>query len=389
MLGIELDAIRQSIIDSRGETTRSTSARSSRPSAASSSAPRRAALHDRSRRPGSSAPPACASPRSSTTWRSATTSCTASGTGCATPRSTPRPGSGTCHAGRAVEVTATTSCTTPTPTSRQGQRPRLRHHARRRGPDRGSPFYLAPAALELHQRRVLRVRHRRLRPRARRGDHEEAAPRTRSSAAAPSQVLDKIRKQATKDYVVHPLLSIPSVRSSRPWRPTSPPTSCATSGPTRSSCAATSPRASRPSSSAPSRARPRASGTSARCSARANISGSKLMHLMTGNLSHQIEHHLFPDLPSNRYGEIAPQVRGPLREVRPHLLRAAAAAAGRTRPGTRWSGSRCPTAGSPRPTSKNVPQQLGKLYKMVTGTPRERRLIQASLTREARRLQAA
>jgi linoleoyl-CoA desaturase len=33
------------------------------------------------------------------------------------------------------------------------------------------------------------------------------------------------------------------------------------------------------------------------------------MHLMTGNLSHQIEHHLFPDLPSNRYGEIAPQVR--------------------------------------------------------------------------------
>ena len=41
----------------------------------------------------------------------------------------------------------------------------------------------------------------------------------------------------------------------------------------------------------------------------ANISGSKLMHLMTGNLSHQIEHHLFPDLPSNRYGEVAPKVR--------------------------------------------------------------------------------
>jgi fatty acid desaturase len=41
----------------------------------------------------------------------------------------------------------------------------------------------------------------------------------------------------------------------------------------------------------------------------ANISGSKALHLMTGNLSHQIEHHLFPDLPSNRYYEIAPQVR--------------------------------------------------------------------------------
>ncbi len=41
----------------------------------------------------------------------------------------------------------------------------------------------------------------------------------------------------------------------------------------------------------------------------ANISGSKAMHFMTGNLSHQIEHHLFPDLPSNRYAELAPQVK--------------------------------------------------------------------------------
>ncbi|MEO3937990.1 acyl-CoA desaturase [Dermatophilaceae bacterium Soc4.6] len=41
----------------------------------------------------------------------------------------------------------------------------------------------------------------------------------------------------------------------------------------------------------------------------ANITGSKALHLMTGNLSHQIEHHLFPDLPSNRYAEIAPQIQ--------------------------------------------------------------------------------
>jgi NADPH-dependent stearoyl-CoA 9-desaturase len=41
----------------------------------------------------------------------------------------------------------------------------------------------------------------------------------------------------------------------------------------------------------------------------ANISGPPLVHLMSGNLSHQIEHHLFPDLPSNRYAEIAPRVR--------------------------------------------------------------------------------
>jgi fatty acid desaturase len=41
----------------------------------------------------------------------------------------------------------------------------------------------------------------------------------------------------------------------------------------------------------------------------ANIDGGPLFHLMTGNLSHQIEHHLFPDLPSNRYAEIAPRIR--------------------------------------------------------------------------------
>jgi len=40
-----------------------------------------------------------------------------------------------------------------------------------------------------------------------------------------------------------------------------------------------------------------------------NIDGRPLFHIMTGNLSHQIEHHLFPDLPSNRYAEIAPRVR--------------------------------------------------------------------------------
>jgi linoleoyl-CoA desaturase len=41
----------------------------------------------------------------------------------------------------------------------------------------------------------------------------------------------------------------------------------------------------------------------------ANISGGPLLHLMTGNLSFQIEHHLYPDLPSNRYAEIAPKVQ--------------------------------------------------------------------------------
>jgi NADPH-dependent stearoyl-CoA 9-desaturase len=41
----------------------------------------------------------------------------------------------------------------------------------------------------------------------------------------------------------------------------------------------------------------------------ANITGGKLFHVMTGNLSHQIEHHLFPDLPARRYPQIAEEVR--------------------------------------------------------------------------------
>ncbi|HSU02392.1 MAG TPA: acyl-CoA desaturase [Nocardioides sp.] len=41
----------------------------------------------------------------------------------------------------------------------------------------------------------------------------------------------------------------------------------------------------------------------------ADISGPWLMHVLCGNLSHQIEHHVFPDLPSNRYAEVAGPVR--------------------------------------------------------------------------------
>jgi linoleoyl-CoA desaturase len=41
----------------------------------------------------------------------------------------------------------------------------------------------------------------------------------------------------------------------------------------------------------------------------ANIEGGRLFHVMTGHLSHQIEHHLFPDIPAARYPEMAPRVR--------------------------------------------------------------------------------
>jgi fatty acid desaturase len=41
----------------------------------------------------------------------------------------------------------------------------------------------------------------------------------------------------------------------------------------------------------------------------ANIDGGPLFHLLAGNLSFQVEHHLYPDMPSSRYSEIAPRVR--------------------------------------------------------------------------------
>jgi linoleoyl-CoA desaturase len=41
----------------------------------------------------------------------------------------------------------------------------------------------------------------------------------------------------------------------------------------------------------------------------ANFEGNRLLHILSGSLGYQIEHHLFPDLPSNRYPQIAERVR--------------------------------------------------------------------------------
>jgi fatty acid desaturase len=42
----------------------------------------------------------------------------------------------------------------------------------------------------------------------------------------------------------------------------------------------------------------------------ANFNAGRILAFMSGNLCYQIEHHLFPDLPSNRYAAIAMRVRG-------------------------------------------------------------------------------
>jgi linoleoyl-CoA desaturase len=41
----------------------------------------------------------------------------------------------------------------------------------------------------------------------------------------------------------------------------------------------------------------------------ANLDGGRVFYIATGHLSHQIEHHLFPDVPGERYEEMAPRVR--------------------------------------------------------------------------------
>jgi fatty acid desaturase len=46
----------------------------------------------------------------------------------------------------------------------------------------------------------------------------------------------------------------------------------------------------------------------------ANVRGGRWLHVLSGNLSHQIEHHLFPDLPAYRYAEVAPEVEAVCRK---------------------------------------------------------------------------
>ncbi len=108
----------------------------------------------------------------------------------------------------------------------------------------------------------------------------------------------------------------------------------------------------------------------------ANISGSKAMHVMTGNLSHQIEHHLFPDLPSNRYAEIAPKVRDLFDRygLNYHSAPLPQQVASAWHKVFRLS---LPNGWLEETTVKNAPSQLVKLWRMTTGGPKVRRSLQA------------
>ena len=58
----------------------------------------------------------------------------------------------------------------------------------------------------------------------------------------------------------------------------------------------------------------------------ANLTGGRLFHLLSGNLSHQIEHHLFPDMPARRYARDRARGARDLRTLR-HPLQPRPAAA--------------------------------------------------------------
>jgi linoleoyl-CoA desaturase len=119
----------------------------------------------------------------------------------------------------------------------------------------------------------------------------------------------------------------------------------------------------------------------------ANISGSKFMHLMSGNLSHQIEHHLFPDLPSNRYAEIAPKVKALFAkyELNYHEAPLPQQVASAWHKVIRLS---LPNGWLATTNAKNAVPQLKMLYKMTTGGPKVRRAAQARLNQQARKVAA-
>jgi len=117
----------------------------------------------------------------------------------------------------------------------------------------------------------------------------------------------------------------------------------------------------------------------------ANISGSKAMHLMSGNLSHQIEHHLFPDLPSSRYAEIAPKVEALFEKYELNYHQASLP----RQVGSAWHKVvrlSLPNGFLATTTPKNLPSQAKLLWAMSTKGTKVRRAAQARLTQTERRL---
>jgi len=199
-----------------------------------------------------------------------------------------------------------------------------------------------------------------------------------------SQVLKKIRKQATKDYVVHPVLSLPTGSFL--------PTLVAnfTANVVRNLWSHSIimcghfPEGVETFEKRSIEGETRGEWYVRQMLGSANISGSKAMHLMSGNLSHQIEHHLFPDLPSNRYAEIAPKVKDLFDKygLNYHSAPMPQQVASAWHKVIRLS---LPNGWLATTNAKNALPQLKMLYKMTTGGPKVRRAAQARLNQQARK----
>jgi linoleoyl-CoA desaturase len=108
---------------------------------------------------------------------------------------------------------------------------------------------------------------------------------------------------------------------------------------------------------------------------------------MTGNLSHQIEHHLFPDLPSNRYAEVAPKVHALFEKYglnyheapMPQQVYSAWHKIVRLSLPNDWMATT---------NWRNLPRQIRLLAKMSTADRAERSRLQAELSEEAELLAA-
>jgi linoleoyl-CoA desaturase len=200
---------------------------------------------------------------------------------------------------------------------------------------------------------------------------KEKRPATFQQAAR--NTLRKIRKQMTKDYVVHPLLSGPSFLQTLAanftanlirnlWSHSVIMCGHFPEG------VETFEKASIPANET------RGEWYLRQMLGSANISGSRAMHLMTGNLSHQIEHHLFPDLPSNRYAEIAPRVRELFDkyDLNYHTAPLPQQVASAWHKVFRLS---LPNGWLAETRPRNAPRQLAKLWRMTTGGPKVRRAL--------------
>jgi fatty acid desaturase len=201
------------------------------------------------------------------------------------------------------------------------------------------------------------------------------------------EVLAKIRKQAAKDYLAHPLLSLPTGSFL--------PTLAAnfTANVVRNLWSHSIimcghfPEGVETFEKTSIEGETRGEWYVRQMLGSANISGSQLLHIMSGNLSHQIEHHLFPDLPSNRYAEVAPKIRALFDKydltynARP-LPQQVYSAWHRI---VRLS---LPNDWLATTSWRNLPRQLRRLAKMSTGSREERADIQAQLGAEAAALAA-